>query len=875
MNIMTALYTLIIYPIELLFEIVFSIIFNLSGNAILSIIILSLVFNIVVLPLYRRADRIQEEAREKEIKLAPVIKHIRESFKGDERFMILQTYYRQNDYSPMNVLKSSVSLLLQIPFFIAAYRMLSGCSILTGAAAGPLKDLSRPDGLLVIGGLAINILPILMTVINIISGIVYGKGLPLKSKIQMYLIAAVFLVFLYNSPSGLVFYWTLNNLFSLVKNIVMVLMRNKKADEKKNEVKAKAAENADPAIAGRSNALFLASAVFLALFTGFFIPSNVLGASPQEFINRYTMSNPGLYLLDPVLTGIGLFVLWAGLFYYLASQKGRRLMSCIMFMMCAGSLLNNAMYSNYFGDMVETLQYIHTPRFDAENMIWDAVFLLFAAAVCYLLIRYTKAFPAVLAACGAVALILMSFGNISKINSQYKLAFNSYSEEAPSFNLSKDGKNVVVIMLDRAIGSMVPYIMNEQPQLKESFDGFTWYRNSLSYGMSTNFASPALYGGYDYTPEKINERSNESLVDKQNEALKVMPSMFVAEGWNSTFINPTYAGYSWIPDLTVFKDFKGLKAYNTGYHFLPGLPEKCANLETVLRRNLYCYSLFKSAPVAIQPYLYDKGMYNMTGAISGEERSSFQIVDGTSRALGHYLSFEAEYYSLKSMEKMTNISASGNNLIIFANKSTHDMSMLSEPEYAPKYYIDNTEYDKTHTDRFILDGKKLRMENTAQYVFYEMNTAALMSVGKWLDYLKQQGVYDNTRVIIVSDHAYTVGQYDELLFNNEGRDFDAQGFIPLLMVKDFDSHGWKISDEFMTNADTPALATKGVVKNAVNPFTGTSVADPSKKAGPQKVIFSGTWDVLKNGTNTFDASQWYSVRDNVWDRSNWKYEGIS
>ncbi|MCR5488644.1 MAG: membrane protein insertase YidC [Saccharofermentans sp.] len=875
MNIMTALYTLIIYPIELLFEIVFSIIFNLSGNAILSIIILSLVFNIVVLPLYRRADRIQEEAREKEIKLAPVIKHIRESFKGDERFMILQTYYRQNDYSPMNVLKSSVSLLLQIPFFIAAYRMLSGCSILTGAAAGPLKDLSRPDGLLVIGGLAINILPILMTVINIISGIVYGKGLPLKSKIQMYLIAAVFLVFLYNSPSGLVFYWTLNNLFSLVKNIVMVLMRNKKADEKKNEVKAKAAENADPAIACRSNALFLASAVFLALFTGFFIPSNVLGASPQEFINRYTMSNPGLYLLDPVLTGIGLFVLWAGLFYYLASPKGRRLMSCIMFMMCAGSLLNNAMYSNYFGDMVETLQYIHTPRFDAENMIWDAVFLLFAAAVCYLLIRYTKAFPAVLAACGAVALILMSFGNISKINSQYKLAFNSYSEEAPSFNLSKDGKNVVVIMLDRAIGSMVPYIMNEQPQLKESFDGFTWYRNSLSYGMSTNFASPALYGGYDYTPEKINERSNESLVDKQNEALKVMPSMFVAEGWNSTFINPTYAGYSWIPDLTVFKDFKGLKAYNTGYHFLPGLPEKCANLETVLRRNLYCYSLFKSAPVAIQPYLYDKGMYNMTGAISGEERSSFQIVDGTSRALGHYLSFEAEYYSLKSMEKMTNISASGNNLIIFANKSTHDMSMLSEPEYAPKYYIDNTEYDKTHTDRFILDGKKLRMENTAQYVFYEMNTAALMSVGKWLDYLKQQGVYDNTRVIIVSDHAYTVGQYDELLFNNEGRDFDAQGFIPLLMVKDFDSHGWKVSDEFMTNADTPALAAKGVVKNAVNPFTGTSVADPSKKAGPQKVIFSGTWDVLKNGTNTFDASQWYSVRDNVWDRSNWKYEGIS
>lgn len=870
MTFLTALYTLIIYPIELLFEIVFSIIFKSSGNAVISIVILSLVFNLVVLPLYRRADSIQEEAREKEIRLAPVIKHIRESFKGDERFMILQTYYRQNDYSPMNVLKSSVSLLLQIPFFIAAYRMLSGCSILSGAAAGPIRDLSAPDGLLVAGGIAVNVLPILMTLVNIISGVIYGKGLPLKSKIQMYLIAAVFLVFLYNSPSGLVLYWTLNNVFSLGKNIVMVIRRGKKkqeADSKKN------AEKPDRAVAMRSNVLFAASAVFLAVFTGFFIPSNVLSASPQEFMNRYTMSNPALYLFYPLLTGAGLFIIWCGLFYYLASPKGRSLMSKVMFVLCAGALLNNAMYSNHFGDMVETLQYINGAVFDTENKIWDAVFLLFATGVCILLLKFTRSFPSVAAACGAVALVIISIGNISKINDQYKLAFNGYSPEAAEFTLSKDGNNVVVIMLDRAIGSMVPYIMNEQPKLKQSFDGFTWYRNSLSYGMSTNFASPALYGGYDYTPEKINERSNESLADKQNEALKVMPSVFVKEGWECTFINPTYAGYSWIPDLTVFKDFEGLKAYNTGYHYLPDLPEKCANLESVLCRNLFCYSLFKSVPVAIQPYLYDKGRYNSTGPISGEASSSFQVVDGTSRALGHYLSFEAEYYALKSMNQMTKVNGSGNKLVIFANKSTHDMSMLSEPEYEPKYYINNIEYDETHKERFILDGKQLKMENIPQYVFYEMNTAAFLSVGKWLDYLKEQGVYDNTRIIIVSDHAYPVGQYEELFFSNEGADFDAQGFIPLLMYKDFGSKGFKISDEFMTNADTPALATNGLVKNAVNPFSGNPLNAPEIKKAPQKVIFSGAWDVLKNGTNTFDRSQWYTVKGNVWERSNWKYEG--
>ena len=264
----------------------------------------------------------------------------------------------------------------------------------------------------------------------------------------------------------------------------------------------------------------------------------------------------------------------------------------------------------------------------------------------------------------------------------------------------------------------------------------------------------------------------------------------------------------------------------------------------------------------------------MTGSITSEESSSFQIVNGTSRALGHYLSFEAEYYALKSMGSMTKITENGNNMIIMSNKSTHDMSMLSEPEYEPKYYIDNTEYDETHKDRFTVDGKTLKMETTAHYVFYEMNAAALISVGKWLDYLKEQGVYDNTRIIVVADHGYGNGQFDELIFHNEDQKFDAQGYIPLMMYKDFGSHGFKISDEFMTNADTPALAAQGLIKDPVNPFSGNPLSGPDYKKGPQKVIFSTGWDVLTNGTNTFDKSQWYSASENVWDRSKWKYEGV-
>ena len=59
---------------------------------------------------------------------------------------------------------------------------------------GPIVDLSAPDGLLVVGGVAINLLPILMTVINVVSSSIYLKGFPLKTKVQLYGIALVFFV---------------------------------------------------------------------------------------------------------------------------------------------------------------------------------------------------------------------------------------------------------------------------------------------------------------------------------------------------------------------------------------------------------------------------------------------------------------------------------------------------------------------------------------------------------------------------------------------------------------------------------------------------------------------------------------------------------
>ena len=120
---------------------------------------------------------------------------------------------------------------------------------------------------------------------------------------------------------------------------------------------------------------------------------------------------------------------------------------------------------------------------------------------------------------------------------------------------SPQGKNVVVIMLDRAVNGFIPYIMNEKPELKAQFDGFTYYPNTLSYGYHTNIAAPALFGGYEYTPEGMAERPEVSLKEKHNEALKVMPLNFLREGYEVTVCDAPYANYQWIPDLSIYDDY--------------------------------------------------------------------------------------------------------------------------------------------------------------------------------------------------------------------------------------------------------------------------------------------------------------------------------
>ena len=925
MSILDCIYQLIIGPLKLLFEFIFvkaNLVFNNPG---LAIIFLSLAMNILVLPLYRRADKMQEEVKNQEKSLEPWVSHIKKTFSGDEKMMMLSTYYRQREYKPIYALKGSLSLFLEIPFFIAAYSFLSELELLKGVSFGVISDLGSQDQLISIMGLSVNLLPILMTAINAISAAIYLKGFPVKNKIQMYGIAVIFLIFLYNSPSGLVFYWTLNNLFSLIKNIfyklknpalvlkilfsvtgiffaaiiflvhpfssikvqiiiitfcfllqiplLLTVISNKFVHKSINFPEISAVTKTESRI-------FLACCVFMTLLLGALIPSAIINDSTSEFVNfkiisaEYEYTSPLWFVMSALMYAAGTFMVWFNIFYHLASPELKKFFSYIMFMFSGTALVNYLFFGTNYGNMSPLLVYDTPPSNSLKECFINCIVLIAVAFVLFLIFRKKANVSKIISCIMCVAVLGMSLFNVVGIQSNLskgnKILFQDKFAKVSSIPLSTKSKNIVVIMLDRAIGYYFPYLINEKPELKKQFAGFTYYPNTVSFGTRTNIAMLEVFGGYDYIPQEINKRDDISLSQKTNEAIKLMPAVFSKIGFDVTVGNPTYAGYTDEIDLSIFNDMKNVNAFKTSQKTTSEF-DVTEELEYVQFRNFFPYGIFKTLPLFIQDQAYMGGDYWTSKINYGE---GHQTINGLSKAIGLSKNYLQEYDVMNNLINMTTIEQSDNNTYFsLCNNLTHEPTLLQMPDYTLSQEVDNTDYDSNHKIRYSDDGASITFDEVPQITHYHVNMQAFMLLGKWFDYLRENNVYDNTRIILVSDHGASLG-IEECMYGDHLYD-DALRYSSILLVKDFNSKYYREDKRFMTNADVPSLAFKDVVKNPVNPYTGKSVNSNYKDNADEITVYDTVvWQVSKNTGNKLSLDYEAKVNvhnDDIFNPKNWTY----
>lgn len=184
--------------------------------------------------------------------------------------------------------------------------------------------------------------------------------------------------------------------------------------------------------------------------------------------------------------------------------------------------------------------------------------------------------------------------------------------------------------------------------------------------------------------------------------------------------------------------------------------------------------------------------------------------------------------------------------------------------------MDNTAYETENANRYTIDGKTLKMETGNQYMHYQANMASMLKIGEWMDYLKRNNVYDNTRIIIAADHGRPTHQLNDMIMKDGKNDiYDAEFYYPLLLVKDFNSNKFSTSEELMTNGDVPTLAVKGLINNPKNPFTGKEINNNAKHDQDQYILGSTNWDITRNNGNVFLPGTWFKVHDDVRDKNNW------
>lgn len=627
-----------------------------------------------------------------------------------------------------------------------------------------------------------------------------------------------------------------------------------------------------------ANSVFFSAVIYITILIGGLIPSAVVGSSPLDFISESGLFyNPIDSVIAAMALSTGFFMVWFSLFYGLAGTVYKHLFAYLMVAVAIIATMDYMIFKpeSRSGTLLNTI--VYDGSFETSStlaMIGLAVSVIVLALILVMKDRLGYFLRSLVQVCGIVICIMtgLNMVGIHETIADYKTwkDYQTNYRDKIELPLSSDGQNVVVIMLDRGIGSYVSYIMQERPELKDKLDGFTYYPNTLSYGWHTNMALPAIVGGYEYTPLELNERSDELLGDKHDEALLTMPVLFSEEDFDVTVCDPPYAGYisAGHTDLSIYDEYPNINALRVEGYMNPYVNAQVTVQFNTRKRNLFCYSVMRSMPLILQKVLYNEGNYNAAPTTSEDPFEIDYSYENAHESSGYDVTFMNAYFVLDQLDEVTVKSDNKRGSYLFmVNNLVHASTIVQEPEYEPAADVDNTEYDKEHEDRFTLNGLSAEVNNYEQLRHYESTMTALIKLGEWFDYLRDNDLYDNTRIIIVSDHSYNLGSYPELV--GEGK-LDFMEFNPLLMVKDYDAHGFEISEEFMTNADVPYLSVNGLIENPINPFTGKEISSDAKN-GTQYVLYSNESSVTTNNGTQFIAGDWYSVNPgDVLDLKNWK-----
>jgi len=217
-------------PLEKILKWLLQIFHKIIPNYGIAIILVTLVVRLLMFPLTKKGS----ESTLRMQALSPKIKEIQAKYKDNPQKMNAEMaeFYKKEGYNPLS---GCLPMVIQIPIFFAMYNLFNNHFDLRGAMFIPgwIPDLSAPEAIYnfpngfklpLLGWTAIRLLPF----IYVGSQLLYGKVTQTpdqqgnsQMKIMLYIMPIAFFFILYDVPSGLLIYWIMSNVLTLVQQVII------------------------------------------------------------------------------------------------------------------------------------------------------------------------------------------------------------------------------------------------------------------------------------------------------------------------------------------------------------------------------------------------------------------------------------------------------------------------------------------------------------------------------------------------------------------------------------------------------------------------------------------------------------------------------
>lgn len=266
-----------------------------------------------------------------------------------------------------------------------------------------------------------------------------------------------------------------------------------------------------------------------------------------------------------------------------------------------------------------------------------------------------------------------------------------------------DKHNVIVLAVDSFDINFAEEVMENSPEYFSEFDGFTWYKNTTPHYHRTFPSIAYLFTGKDTFYKNDYDTA-----------------MQMAWEGNNFFKDMKDAGYSlrvYAHQKYVNPDGEYLMQYLDNYKVIE--PE-INHLK--LEKEMMMLSLYRTAPVALKPFFEtDTTQANSAYSLANNERIS--------------LTDYAFYDRLTTQKLNTDNNSEKGTFSYYIFKGCH----------APYVFDENCE------------------PTSEKVTVKEATRGALTNVSEFLKQLKELGIYDNSTIIVTSDHGRsgTLTEYDD------------------------------------------------------------------------------------------------------------------